>query len=43
MTGWVIEGVIRCPGRCGLYFGFCGTVPELERFTAAHECGKERT
>jgi len=29
VTGWVIEGVVRCPGDCGLYFDFNGTPQDL--------------
>ena len=40
--GWTVEGVIRCPGACGLYFDFCGTPQDLNDFIAAHDCAKQR-
>ena len=38
---WIIEGVARCPGPCGLYFDVEATTPELEKFIKAHDCAKE--
>jgi len=40
-AGWTVEGVLRCPGDCGLYFDFCGTPHDLERFISEHDCAKE--
>jgi len=38
-TGWIVEGVLRCPpASCGLYFDFCGTPQDLEKFISEHDC-----
>ena len=37
-AGWNVEGVVRCPGRCGLYFDFCGTPQDLQEFISEHHC-----
>jgi hypothetical protein len=39
---WTVEGVIWCPGRCGLYFDFCGTPEDLARFISKHDCAAAR-
>lgn len=38
VTAWTVEGVIRCPGPCGLYYDFCGTPQDLDKFISAHDC-----
>ncbi len=38
LTGWTVEGVVRCPGDCGLYFDFCGTPQDLADFIDEHDC-----
>ena len=35
---WVVEGVVCCPGDCGLYFDFNGTPQDLQKFTDEHDC-----
>ncbi len=42
-TGWHVEGVIRCPGDCGLYFDFCGTPQDLQEFISKHDCAFAQT
>lgn len=43
LRAWTVEGVIRCPGPCALYFDFCGTPQDLHDFITAHDCAKETT
>jgi hypothetical protein len=43
VTGWTVEGVIRCPGDCGLYFDFCGTPQDLQTFISEHDCAFAQT
>ena len=40
-AGWTVEGVLLCPGDCGLYLDFCGTPQDLQDFIAAHDCAKK--
>ena len=39
---WTVEGVVKCPGECGLYFDFDGTPSDLVKFVIAHRCTQER-
>ena len=37
-AAWTIEGVVRCPGGCGLYLDFSGTPHDLQEFISKHAC-----
>jgi hypothetical protein len=37
-AGWTVEGVVLCPGECGLYFDFNGTPQDLQEFISKHDC-----
>ena len=42
LTEWHVEGVIRRPDDCGLYFDFDGTPQDLLKFISEHDCAKAR-
>jgi len=43
VTGWTVEGVVRRPGECGLYFDFNGTPQDLRKFISEHDCASAQT
>jgi hypothetical protein len=43
LTGWTVEGVVLCPGDCGLYFDFNGTPQDLQEFISKHDCAFAQT
>jgi hypothetical protein len=40
---WTVEGVVLCPGECGLYFDFNGTPHDLQKFISEHDCAFAQT
>jgi len=42
-AAWTVEGVVRCPGDCGLYLDFCGTPHDLHKFISEHDCALAQT
>ena len=43
MTAWTVEGIVKCPGDCGLYFDFNGTPQDLQDFISKHDCAFAQT